>query len=507
VGQPLRVLMVEDTPEDAELVLRALKKGDFEPSWIRVETKEAFQAALAQEKWALILADFSLPKFSAVEAFAIVKELGIDVPFVIVSGTVGEEAAVSVMRAGVHDFVLKDRLQRLVPVVERELREAAVRSERVKMREQLMASDRMASVGMLAASVVHEINNPLAAILANLDLAVEHMSHLDTSKLGEIPAQLKDAHDAAQRLRSVTSDLRTFSRAPEGHVGPVDVRRVLDSSLRIAGNQVRHKARVITDFAEVPLVIANESHLGQVFLNLIVNAAHAIEEGQVERHRINVSTRSAGERVVIEIADTGSGMPPEVLRQLFTPFFTTKDRGVGTGLGLTICRRLVTEAKGEITVESEVGKGTTFRVSLPASRSTLPIEEIERSKPKASGRRGRILVVDDEQMILTVVSRTLADHDVVTTKDGREAVARIKAGERFDLILSDLMMPELDGVELHRMIAAAVPEQAKRIVFLSGGAFSEKIQEVLATLPNRQLQKPFLPADLRAVVEEQLVSS
>src|SRR5688572_23049393 len=148
----LRLLLVEDTDEDAMLVLRELRKGGFNVTHKRVFTAEDFQGAIDRESWELILADYSMPQFSGPDAFGLLQKRGLDVPFIIVSGTVGEETAVAAMKAGVHDFVLKDKLHRLVPAVQRELREASVRAEREKMREQLMLSDRLASVGMLASS-------------------------------------------------------------------------------------------------------------------------------------------------------------------------------------------------------------------------------------------------------------------------------------------------------------------------------------------------------------------
>ncbi|HWM87823.1 MAG TPA: histidine kinase dimerization/phospho-acceptor domain-containing protein, partial [Kofleriaceae bacterium] len=218
--QTLRVLLVEDSEDDAELLLRELRRGGHDPRWQRVDTREGLEAALDGEVWDAVFADYSMPRFSAPEAFAMVKARGLDVPFIIVSGTVGEEAAVAAMKSGVHDYLLKDKLARLVPVIERELREAHVRAERRKIQEQLMISDRMASMGTLAAGVAHEINNPLASVMANLELAANSLGDLvarygSSNELDGIEEELQDAREGAERIRNIIRDLKIFSRSGE----------------------------------------------------------------------------------------------------------------------------------------------------------------------------------------------------------------------------------------------------------------------------------------------------
>jgi PAS domain S-box-containing protein len=392
-------------------------------------------------------------------------------------------------------------------------------TERKKLQSQLMVSDRMASVGTLAAGVAHEINNPLAAIIANLDCVADSLGRMargDAASvspgrsaawlLGEIKAPLDDARDAAQRVRFIVRDLKMFSRSPAAEQrGPVDVKAIMESSLRMAWNEIRHRARLVKLYGPVPDVQANEARLGQVFLNLIVNAAQAVPEGRVDHNEIRVSTRLDGERVVVEVSDTGAGIPPDVIGRIFDAFFTTKAVGVGTGLGLAICQRIVTDMGGELTVESEVGKGTTFRVTLPVAHK----EEHEAAAPveqaPVAGRRGRILVVDDEKLMVTVVKRILAkEHDVVGMIDAKEALALCAAGEKFDLILCDLMMPEMTGMDFHQELLRVAPELANRMIFLTGGAFTAKAQLFLSKTPQEYLEKPFDPANLRAIVRRYL---
>jgi PAS domain S-box-containing protein len=377
---------------------------------------------------------------------------------------------------------------------------------------QLMVSDRMASLGSLAAGVAHEINNPLAAVLGNLDLAlrdVEQLAAQGDVALRELPDDLADARHAADRVRQIVRDLKLFSRAEEDKRGPVDVERVLESSLRMAWTEIRHRARLTRAYGQVPAVDANEARLGQVFLNLIVNAAQAIPEGRAMMNEIKVSTARVGDRIRVEISDTGHGMPPEVQARLFTPFFTTKPAGVGTGLGLAICKRLLVAIGGEIAVQSEVGKGTTFSVTLPgvpAAGATAGVA-VPTAVP-AARRRGRILVVDDESAIGAYTQRALGrEHDVVALTDAAEAVRRVAAGERFDVILCDLMMPTVTGLDLHAELGKIAPDQAAAIVFITGGVFTPRTNAALDRLTNPRLEKPFDLETLRRLVNDRVFSA
>jgi two-component system cell cycle sensor histidine kinase/response regulator CckA len=391
-------------------------------------------------------------------------------------------------------------------------------TEQRKLQSQLMISDRMASVGTLAAGVAHEINNPLAAVVVNLDYIADSLRRMverdsasvspersDAWYLEEIKASLDDARDAARRVGLIVRDLKIFSRSPvDEPMGPVDVKAVMESSLRMAWNEIRHRARLVKLYGSVPAVAVNEARLGQVFLNLVVNAAQAVPEGRAEHNEIRVSTRLDGERVVVEVSDTGAGIPPEIIGRIFDAFFTTKDVGVGTGLGLAICQRIVTDMGGELTVESEIGKGSTFRVALPVagkeSEAPLPVEHVP-----VAGRRGRILVVDDEKLVVRGVERVLSqEHDVVAVVAAKDALALCAGGEKFDLILCDLMMPDMTGMDLHRELLRVAPEQANRMIFLTGGAFTAKARHFLSEKPKEHLEKPFDPANLRAIVQRYL---
>jgi PAS domain S-box-containing protein len=246
-------------------------------------------------------------------------------------------------------------------------------SERKQLQAQLVLADRLASVGRLAAAVGHEINNPLAYVLANLDLALERLTEIAADgaapdRVAEVSEMLREAREGADRVRHIVRDLKVFTRGESEDRARVDPRRVLDSCVNIARGEIRQRARLVKRYDETPPVLANEARLGQVLLNLLVNAAHAIPEGDPLENEILVATRAEGDgRVVIEVRDSGSGIRDDVRERIFEPFFTTKGGSYGSGLGLSIAQSIVTALGGEILVESEPGKGSAFRVVLPAA--------------------------------------------------------------------------------------------------------------------------------------------
>ncbi|WP_309889145.1 ATP-binding protein [Archangium sp.] len=498
MGTPLHLLLIEDFEDDALMVLRELRRGGFDVTHARVETAEALANALDAGPWDAIIADYSLPRFDALAAFALVQQRGLDLPFLIVSGQMGEDTAVAAMKAGVHDFLLKDRLSRLGPAVARELREAALRAERRKMQEQLLLSDRLASLGMLAASVAHEINNPLASLMANLDFLLDPEAG-GTVLSTEQQQAVGDCQLCTERIREIVRDIKVFSRPAQKQHSALDVHRVLDSSVRMAWNHIFHRARIVKDYAALSPVLGSEAPLGQIFLNLLVNAADAIPDGQSSAHEIRVVTRQEGtSHVRVEIHDTGEGIPRELHERIFEPFFTTKPVGVGTGLGLAICRRIIHEMGGELGLESEPGRGTRFYLRLRTAHSVA--EKPERKTPEPV-RKLRLLVLDDEVVVGRAIQRLLqAQCEVLVLIQGQEALAQVSSGTRFDAILCDLMMPEMSGPRFYEELSKLVPEQAQRVIFMTGGAFTEQSRTFLANTGLPYLEKPLEPHRLRALL-------
>jgi two-component system, cell cycle sensor histidine kinase and response regulator CckA len=377
-------------------------------------------------------------------------------------------------------------------------------SSEVSLQRQLARSERLASVGLLAAGIAHEINNPLAYVMANLDFVLTH----DDSLHGEFREALQEAREGAERVRRIVRDLKTFARHDEERDDLVDVREVLASALSIAQNEIRHRAQLTLDIRSVPHVVANEARLGQVLLNLLMNAAQAIDEGRAASNEVHIDVHEAdeGKAVAISIRDTGVGIPEEDLARIFDPFYTTKPVGVGTGLGLSICHNLVIDMGGRIDVDSRVGHGSTFTVVLPVSED--PPLEIARSgkanEPEEPVSRYEILVIDDDPPVARAVQRLLSnDHGVTTAARGEEAL-RLLETRHFDAVVCDLMMPDISGAELHRRTLTRDPDLARRFIFITGGPFSVEARNLVEATTNFCLTKPFGAGELieaiRAVV-------
>jgi len=303
-------------------------------------------------------------------------------------------------------------------------------------------------------------------------------------------------------VQHIVRDLKVFSRSDEDTRGPVDVEHVIESALRLAGNEMRHRAQVRKRYSSVPPVEANESRLGQVFLNLIVNATQAIPEGRFEENEVRIETEmDVAGQVVVTVTDTGEGIPLEARQRIFTPFFTTKPIGMGTGLGLSICHRIVTSFGGSISFETQTGKGTSFRVVLPPSNKGVSTVSRELSERSPATRRGHILVVDDDESIGRVVVRIFeAEHDVTWANSGRHALELISGDTVFDVILCDLMMPQMTGMDVYEQVQLKHPSKVALMVFLTGGAFTARAREFLDTTPNHRLEKPFNVEKLRGLV-------
>jgi signal transduction histidine kinase/CheY-like chemotaxis protein len=358
-------------------------------------------------------------------------------------------------------------------------------------------SDRMVAIGTLAGGVAHEINNPLAVISANLMLVADGA---ELSLIGE-------AQRAVERIKTIVRGLSAFSRSTDDPRKSVDLARVLDLAISLTGGAIRHRARIVTELSPVPWVRADESRLGQVFINLLVNAMEAIPEGNPSQHEIRVTARTdAAGWAIVEVSDSGGGIPGDVQARIFDPFFTTKPVGQGTGLGLSICHGIVRSLGGDITFRSVSGKGTTFSIALPPSET--PAQRTPRGTPfvATGARRGSVLIVDDEVLFANSLRRLLAaEHDVTITSSGRDALARIQGGTQYDAILCDLMMPEMTGADLHEALTEVAPEMTERMVFITGGAFSPASQAFLDRVSNRCFEKPcdigLLRAALRVLVD------
>ena len=320
------------------------------------------------------------------------------------------------------------------------------------------------------------------------------------NELDEIAAEAKSG---AERVARIVHSLKIFSRIDDEQRSRTELHPVLEAACALASNEIRHRARLVKVYRPLPAVQANDARLTLVFFNLFINAVQAIQPGRADDNQIDVRTWTDHGRAVVEIRDTGCGIAPEDLPRVFDPFFTTRPQEIGTGLGLSMCHGIITALGGDIAVESTLSVGTTIRVSIPSFSGVAPALPVVTRVSTGNGRSGKILVIDDDAAICTAIRRTLGRrHQVTTTTSGREAIDRVKGGERYDLILCDLMMPMVTGMEVHASLLEAVPEQADRIVFLTGGAFTSEARDFLKRIPNERFEKPFDGGRLRMLAKE-----
>ncbi len=390
------------------------------------------------------------------------------------------------------------------------------------------SAERMASLGRLAAGVAHEINNPLAYVLGSIELLERGLAeigalHPEAARTGEIifdaQSALSNAKDGVERIRSIVKDLTTFSRAVPDARRPVDVEAVLESTLKLTWNELRHRVRVVKAFGGVPELLGDEGRLAQVFVNLILNASQAIPDGRQGVLRISTAIEGGreGGRVSVCVQDDGIGIAGEDLPYVFEPFFTPQagsswgrgphprgEAGAGVGLSLAICRNIVTALGGTITVTSEPDAGTRFTVTLQAAGAieASAVGNRARSRERVNSR-ARILIIDDEPLLGQTLRFAFQDkHDVEVASSGREALERLASDADFDLVLCDLMMPDVSGEHVYRAVSEHTPSLVQRFVFMTGGAFTERAQEFLAHFAGRQLEKPFNIDEVELLLSE-----
>jgi CheY-like chemotaxis protein len=356
----------------------------------------------------------------------------------------------------------------------------------------------MAAVGSLASGAAHEINNPLSAVMGNLDYVLQHLgAHragglFGAEQVADLQLALADGREGATRIRDVVKNLMVFMGADNDHQTSMNVRRLVQAAIGIVGNEIRHRARLVEQYEDVPLVDGNGARLSQVFVQLLVNAAQAIPEGASDRHEVRVRTfRDPLGHAVIEVHDSGVGISREQLPRIFDPFYTTKPLGTATGLGLSTAHAIVTKLGGTIRVESEPGAGSTFCVVLPPAAASAKRAPDVQPTPPVVGVPS-VLVVDDEPAVGAMLRRQLApSFQVASETDARVALSRIVSGEAFDVILCDVMMPGMSGVDFFEELSRVAPEKARRTIFITGGAFTARALEFLERVPNPRLKKPF----------------
>ncbi len=496
----LKLLLVEDSEPDAELLAMNLRRtGYAELDYQRVSSAETLRAALEGREWDIVVSDFSMPGFSGLDALEIVREHDEDLPFILVSGSVGEEIAVAAMKAGAQDYIMKPGLARLAPAVRREMAEKMTRLESKKLTVQLARSQKLEAIGHLAGGVAHEFNNILMGIGGYAQLM---SSEPDVSE--ESQKDLARIDHLCKRGAGLTKQLLTFSRADEGERIPLDVVPLIKSTAKMLRRVIPENISIeVTAAPGAGSASVDPGQLEQVLVNLAINARDAMPDGgkllfHVAGTRVSDSDVPAAGRVApgryveIAVTDTGCGMDRETVEHVFEPFFTTKDVGEGTGLGLSAVFGIVSQHGGAVTVYSEPGQGTTFRVYLPREEDASE-DEAEAAGPAAlHPGTGRILVAEDDEAVRHVLVTFLRKHgyEVLAAADPEEAEAlAIRDGKPLDLLLTDVTMPVCSGPELFQRLNDAFPEM--KALFVSG-YFEASIPKV-RDLPDRCqfMQKPF----------------
>jgi nitrogen fixation/metabolism regulation signal transduction histidine kinase len=332
---------------------------------------------------------------------------------------------------------------------------------------------------------------------------------LQSSLLADVVDCAREALEGMHRIKSISRALNAFARVEEIERSLVDLNYAIECAITMAANEVKYRAKLNKELGHLPPVWASDGKLSQVFLNLLINASHAIDDGDIDNNSITIRTWTDGDEVFAEVRDTGRGIPKKDLERIFEPFFTTKRVGVGSGLGLSVCRNIVTEFGGDIHVESDVGKGARFVVRLPVADVREGARETSASESmRVAAAHGRILVVDDENSIRAALKRLLGNaHDVVTASSGEEGQAILEKDESFDLVLCDVMMQGMSGMDLHKWLVKRNRALARQMVFITGGAFTPKASEYLSRVGNLKLEKPFDLTNLKRLVTELVLAA
>jgi len=475
MGKPLRAIFVEDSEPDASLLARELSSAGFDLQSERVDTAAALQSALENSEWDLVVSDHSMPSFSGLEALQIVRTLKADLPFIYVSGTLDEEAAVAALRLGAQDYLIKGHLQRFLPAVEREIREAAERRDRKRLEQHVLQLQKFEAIGRLAGGIAHDFNNILGAILGWAEMGFE-----DPQAGGRARERFEKIVHQAHRATTLTAQILAFARRQVLQPRKLNLNLAIDDVISLLHKLIgdRVEIRVLTD-SNVRIVMADPSQIAQVLMNLCLNARDAMPEGGV----LIIETRNVtfeegqprpyaeahpGPYVLLGVSDTGIGMDKVTVERIFEPFFTTKEMGRGTGLGLATVYGIVKQHGGFIYVYSEPGKGTAFRLYFPSCEGAVDSQAVTASVELRRGSE-TILLADDHDGMRQSAHEMLRElgYHVVLAANGREAVSLFELHANIiKLLILDVMMPELDGPHAYEEIAAIRPNIP--VIFSSG---------------------------------------
>jgi two-component system cell cycle sensor histidine kinase/response regulator CckA len=508
---PLRALIVEDSEDDAALILRELKNGGFDVAHLRVDGSAVMSRALDSSTWDVVISDYSMPGFSGVEALKILRARTSDIPFIFVSGTLGEETAIAALKSGAQDYLIKGRLGRIVPAIERELRDAEGKRERKRLETQVHQLQRFEAIGRLAGGIAHDFNNVIGAILGFAEIAQAELpeGHRTRDRLQRIC-------DQAQRAGNLTRQLLAFARRQVLQPQNLDVNAIVRETVKFLGTIIGEQVRIELALSlEAEPAWADATQIEQVIMNLCLNARDAMPQGgrilirteTTEIHQGDEPARSyyrPGRYVLLTISDTGMGMDAHTVEHIFEPFFTTKGVGKGTGLGLATVYGIVKQHGGIIDVESKPGVGTDFRVYLPAG-SGVAQAVAKKAEVTVKGGTETILVAEDHDDLRETTQEFLESlgYRVLLGATGNQAVEIFEANyASIELVLLDVVMPNMTGPRAFERMSALKP--GLKAIFTTG--YATEADELRATVQSRVsvLQKPYSSKELAQTVRSLL---
>jgi two-component system, cell cycle sensor histidine kinase and response regulator CckA len=513
VPAPLRVLFIEDSEDDAELQIRLLRQAGYDVLHERVDSPQNLALAL-ERPWDIIISDHSMPHFRGTEALKMVRDKGLDAPFIFVSGTIGEDSAVAALKVGAQDYLMKSNLGRLIPAVQRELRESEERRQRRRLEQQVHQLQRFEAIGRLAGGVAHDFNNVIGAIMGWADIGAQAAEH--GGDLRDLQDKFLKIRSQADRASALTRQLLAFARRQMLEPCNTNLNELAKEEISLLRNVIGERIEIEVKLAEdLNIIWADPSQIEQVLMNLCLNARDAMPDGGrllIETRNVTVGEDSHqvhsfgahGRYALLKVADSGGGMDAETLAHIFEPFFTTKEVGRGTGLGLATVYGIVKQHKGFIDVDTSLGKGTAFRVYLPLGNGPA----VQPEKPTVGSlRRGTecILIAEDNEDLREAAREILLSlgYRVIAAKDGEEAIRVFEThAKEIDLVFIDVVLPKLNGPEAYLKMAALKPGIS--VIFTTGYASETTLIPLRAREKAAILQKPYGSQYLAQKLRERL---
>src|SRR5216683_1866524 len=512
MGTALRVLFIEDSEDDTALQVRMLRQAGYDIDFKRVDSPSALKEVLDQ-RWDLIISDYSMPHFTGTDALRLVRDRDSEIPFIFVSGTIGEDAAVAALKVGAQDYLMKANLSRLIPAVRRELREAEERRQRRHLEQHVHQLQRFEAIGRLAGGVAHDFNNMIGAILGWADMGYE-----EASPGSRVQERFQMIGAQAKRAAGLTRQLLAFARRQILQPCNTSLNDLVRTAISLLRNVIGERIEIQTALAQDLWVTwADPTQIEQILMNLCLNARDAMPGGGrllIETQNVEIGEdylrvhayALPGRYVLLRVSDTGTGMDAATLEHIFEPFFTTKEMGKGTGLGLATVYGIVKQHKGFIDVDSAPGQGTAFHVYLPLGEGPPEVQE-KRHKDALRGGSEGILIAEDNEGLREAAKEILESlgYRVILAKDGADAVRVFEENHpSIDLVFLDVVMPNLNGPEAYTRMCAIKPHIP--VIFTTGYASEANLLSARSREKAIVLQKPYgsqhLAQKLREILDK-----